>query len=320
MLNFDSCVNSLKSGIFAFEELEMFIFGFQKKTNTTYHSFCQTSNLIKPYLPISAFKSSKIVSFAEDATGYFESSGTTMQNTSRHYFRTKELYHQVSLKIFEDQFGKITDLVILALLPNYLEKSRSSLVDMVTMLMEKSNNDQGGFYLYNFEELATKIKLLKQSNQKVILFGVTFALLDFLEQIGPIDAPHLTVIETGGMKGRKKEIIREELHAILSQGFKGATISSEYGMTELFSQAYLQSDGWFKPGYTMQVFTTEINDPYTREKFGKTGVINVTDLANVDSCSFITTEDLGIVREDGCFKVMGRLDNSDMRGCNLMIE
>ena len=311
---------TLFSDNFDFNLLKDQIFEYQASNNSIFKEYIKYSKTIKPYLPISAFKSSKVVSFAEDATGYFESSGTTMQNTSRHYFRTKELYHHVSLKIFEDQFGKITDLVILALLPNYLEKSRSSLVDMVTMLMEKSNNDQGGFYLYNFEELATKIKLLNQSNQKVILFGVTFALLDFLEQIGPIDAPHLTVIETGGMKGRKKEIIREELHAILNQGFRGATISSEYGMTELFSQAYLQSDGWFKPGYTMQVFTTEINDPYTREKFGKTGVINVTDLANVDSCSFITTEDLGIVREDGCFKVMGRLDNSDMRGCNLMIE
>ncbi len=313
---------SILSGNFEFEELSNKVFDYQLRNNLIYQTFVNhLKSLTYPvYLPISAFKHHLVSTLESGHIGYFESSGTTNQNQSKHYYHSLEIYHHVSKKIFEDNFGPLHDKVILALLPNYLEKSNSSLVNMVKMLMTETGSDEGGFYLYNYDEFALKIKELERSNKKVIVFGVSFALLDCIEEVGEIASSHVTIIETGGMKGRKKEIIREELHEMISNGFNGAFISSEYGMTELFSQAYLQADGWFKPGYTMKVFTTEINDPLTRERFGKTGVINVIDLANVESCSFITTEDLGILREDGCFKVLGRLDNSDMRGCNLMVQ
>jgi hypothetical protein len=312
----------LRSTPFNFDFVKEEILDFQLRHNAIFKWYKDNLRSLSkfPFLPISAFKSHVVSTQSSGHLGYFESSGTTNQNQSKHFYNSLDVYHEVSKRIFEENFGPLKEKVILALLPNYLEKSNSSLVNMVKMLMDESSNHDIGFYLYNYDEFALKIQELGQQGKEVIVFGVSFALLDCIDIVGEIEAAHVTIIETGGMKGRKKEIIREELHEMISSGFINARISSEYGMTELFSQAYLQEDGWFKPGYTMQVFTTEINDPLTMERFGKTGVINVIDLANIESCSFITTEDLGILREDGCFKVLGRLDNSDMRGCNLMVQ
>ena len=286
-------------------------------------------------MPVSFFKSHDILSGQNNIQHTFESSGTTGSINSKHHISDLPFYEFLSLKSFEKAYGPATDYHILALLPNYLERNNSSLVYMVQSFIYKTYSTDSGFYLKNINELKTKLnKLLTdtESKRKVLLLGVTFALLDLSEEEG-INLPKtdkLLVMETGGMKGRRKELLRDEVHLQLKDFFKVKEIHSEYGMTELLSQAYSTGNGWFKNSTTMKILLREINDPFSylpSFKIGpiaakgprKTGGINVIDLANIDSCCFIETQDMGRFAEDyKSFQVLGRFDNSDVRGCNLM--
>ncbi len=329
-----------------FEPLALEIFRFQAENNPIYKAFLKNleidiskvSHLEKiPCLPISFFKSQRIISGKIKIQHTFESSGTSGSINSKHYISDLPFYEYLSLKSFEQVYNSVTDYHILALLPNYLERNNSSLVYMAQSFIYKSFSEKSGFYLHNLNELAGELKLLlntREDNRKVLLLGVTFALLDLIEQnVFDFKYPEkLIVMETGGMKGRRKEMLREEVQEQLISALGVEKIHSEYGMTELLSQAYSQGDGWFKNSATMKILIREINDPFTylpsfeiggksssKRKHRKTGGINVIDLANVDSCSFIETQDLGNFSEDyKSFKVLGRFDNSDIRGCNLM--
>lgn len=245
----------------------------------------------------------------------FVSSGTTDSNLSIHHITDLELYESSFYNSFKCFFGDIKDYTILALLPSYLENKNSSLIYMVDKLIKKTKKKNSSFYLNNYVEL--KEKLLELKNEKVILIGVTYALLNLIEQFN-FELPNLTIIETGGMKGRRKEMIRNELHSKLIKGFKSNLICSEYGMTELLSQAYSVSDGVFQCPPWMKIYIREPQDALSFKKNGVTGGVNVIDLANINSCSFIATEDLGKKSDDGKFEILGRFDNSDIRGCNLL--
>jgi phenylacetate-coenzyme A ligase PaaK-like adenylate-forming protein len=248
----------------------------------------------------------------------FSSSGTTGNQNSRHYVKDISLYEESFFRSFEMFFGKPDDYIILALLPSYLEREGSSLIYMVDHLMQKSDHPENGFYLHEYEELSGKLQILKNQGKKVILIGVSFALLDMAER-HPLDFPDLVIIETGGMKGRRQELVREELHNRLKKAFSVDRICSEYGMTELLSQAYSMGEGLFMTPPWMKILIRDTNDPFTLIADGRTGGINVIDLANIHSCSFIATQDLGKMNKDGRFEVLGRFDNSDVRGCNLMV-
>ena len=229
------------------------------------------------------------------------------------------------MKGFELFYGNIQDYCILALLPSYLERDGSSLIYMVDDLIKKSNHAESGFYLNNYDELIFKLNSLEANSQKTLLIGVTYALLDLTEQFplnkgGQGDLKRITIMETGGMKGKRKEMVREELHASLCQGFGVDAIHSEYGMTELLSQAYSKGNGIFNCPPWMKIMIRDTNDPFTFLQENRTGGINVIDLANINSCSFIATQDLGKLHADGSFEVLGRFDNSDIRGCNLLVE
>lgn len=272
-----------------------------------------------PFLPIEFFKSQQIIcNRVEENAVCFSSSGTTGQVTSKHYVNDMSVYETSFKKGFELFYGKPSDYCILALLPNYLERSGSSLVYMFDCLIKESNHELSGFYLNNLNDLIKTIENLKQANQKTILLGVTYALLDLAEKGIELNDQFI-VMETGGMKGRRKEMLKEELHQILKDKFKISSIHSEYGMTELLSQAYSQKDGIFKCSPWMKVLIRDVNDPFSYVKPNKGGGVNVIDLANVNSCSFIETKDLGKLIEGFDFEILGRFDNSDLRGCNLMI-
>ncbi|OAQ42191.1 acyl transferase [Pedobacter psychrophilus] len=271
-----------------------------------------------PFLPISFFKTHEIIKNKSSADVIFSSSGTTGTQTSRHFVEDVKFYEKSYLKGFNLYYGNITNYCVLALLPNYLEREGSSLIYMVEDLIKKSNHVESGFFLYEHQELFQKLNQLKKNKQKTILIGVTYALLDFIESY-PINFPELVVMETGGMKGKRKEMIREELHQTLCEGFGISKIHSEYGMTELLSQAYSKGDGIFETPPWMKVLIRDTNDPLTLLETEKTGGINVIDLANENSCSFIATQDLGKLNDDGTFEVLGRFDDSDIRGCNLMV-
>ena len=310
-----------------FEKSALATFNFQYKNNPVYRSFCDLINKnlceIKtveeiPHLPISLFKSRKVVSFQEEPSGYFVSSSTSGLLPSKHFYRNFDDYSKSFAKNFENMYGKFSDYVILALLPSYIDRKGSSLIFMVNELIKKSNNANSGFYLNNFKDLVKKIELLEANNQKTILLGVSFALLDLLESHNFL-LKNTIVMETGGMKGRRKEMTRKELHHTLSQGFGCEKIHSEYGMTELFSQAYSKGDGLFKCPPWMRVSIRESQDPFQELPHGQAGGINIIDLANRDSCAFIATEDIGKVNSAQEFEVLGRLDNSDIKGCNLMV-
>jgi hypothetical protein len=286
-----------------------------------------------PFMPIGFFKHHPIVSAGKltkeaiDRAICFASSGTTGATTSRHYLFDTELYNKVSRQIFEERYGPLTDFHILALLPSYLERNNSSLVYMVQEFVAQTGSSESGFYLHNTADLTRQVKhLLATSDRKILLIGVTFALLDWAETSVDLsfigESGRVIVMETGGMKGRRRELLREEVHEILTNKLGVAAIHSEYGMTELLSQGYSTGNGLFRPGATMRVLLREINDPFAILPFSerRTGGINVVDLANLDSCSFIETSDLGQYGpEPGTFRVMGRFDNSDVRGCNMMI-
>ena len=301
------------------------VWSHQREHNDTYRIFLERAGYAHkdvsspeafPFLPIRFFKTHPVVSGKDIPADYFESSGTTGQIRSRHYIRDIKIYESSFRKAFKDQFGSPESFCILGLLPSYLERAHSSLIYMVQRLMKESGHPANDFYLYDHEALLGVLKQLEEQHQPVILFGTTFALLDFAEGYR-LPLSNTLIIETGGMKGRKEEIIRDELISRLKQSFTQARIFSEYGMTELFSQAYADESGIYHCPPWMKVLVRDEDDPFSVKLSGK-GALNIIDLANMHSCSFIATEDVGEVFEDGSFKVMGRLDNSDMRGCSLL--
>lgn len=309
-----------------FESLALDVFRFQWTNNPIYRSFCDL--LYKhpadvkraeeiPFLPIQFFKSHEILCTKKPIEKTFTSSGTTGNTRSKHCVTNVSIYEESYLKGFQHFYGDINDYVILALLPSYLERDGSSLVYMVNDLVNKSNRPESGFYLNNLEELSNTLIKLESKRQKTILIGVSFALLDLVEQF-QFKLKHTVVMETGGMKGRRKEMIRQELHFRLASGFGVNHIHSEYGMTELLSQAYSKGNGIFSSPPWMRILTRDTEDALTLQTCNKTGGINVIDLANINSCAFIATQDLGKVYDNGEFEIIGRFDNSDIRGCNLM--
>ena len=272
-----------------------------------------------PFLPIGFFKTHSVLSSQKPIEITFSSSGTTGMVQSSHHVTDVSLYEQSYLQAFEQFYGKVSDYCFLALLPSYQQRSGSSLIYMVNDLIEKSTHPQSGYFLYNHDDLLHTLTDLKNKNQPTVLIGVTYALLDFIENFD-LHFPELIVMETGGMKGKRKEMVREELHEQLTRGFGVPAIHSEYGMTELLSQAYSLGEGVFQcPGW-MKILVRDTNDPLTLIAQGKTGGINVIDLANVNSCAFIATQDLGKINSDGNFEVLGRFDNADIRGCNLLVQ
>lgn len=310
-----------------FEKIALKTFRFQYENNNVYREFCELLKVEKgnvkklnqiPFLPIQFFKSHEIVSSIEPIQEIFTSSGTTGIITSKHLITDVSQYEKSYRNAFSDFYGNIEDYVVLALLPSYLERSGSSLIYMVKDLIELSNNSNSGFYLNNYDELISKIIELDSSGQNVILIGVTYALLDMIDK-QKFQLKNTIIMETGGMKGKRKEIIREELHAILSEGFGVTSIHSEYGMTELLSQAYSFGNGIFECPNWMNILIRDTEDALSYVSTGKTGGINVIDLANINSCSFIATQDLGKKYANNTFEVLGRFDNSDIRGCNLMV-
>ncbi|MGJ1447306.1 acyl transferase [Sphingobacterium spiritivorum] len=272
-----------------------------------------------PFLPIELFKSQEIITSGSVPQVTFSSSGTTGMITSKHLVADAKLYEQSFRKAFKQFYGDVRDIAVLALLPSYLERSGSSLIYMVDDLIKSSEQPESGYFLYNHADLFTALQKLKQKNTKTILFGVTYALLDFVETY-EIDFPELIIMETGGMKGKRKEMIREEVHDLLREGFNVPAIHSEYGMTELLSQGYSYGKGIFQHPNWMKILIRDTNDPLTLTDNSRTGAINVIDLANIYSCSFIATQDLGKIYPDGSFEVLGRFDQSDIRGCNLLVQ
>ena len=310
------------------------IFRYQYENSLVYKEFCDFLNTdvqkVKslkqiPFLPVQFFKSHKVVSNSDVIQRTFTSSGTTAMITSKHLVTEISLYEQSYRNAFSQFYGNVENYAVLALLPSYLERSSSSLIYMVTDLIELSNNQNSGFYLNNYDELIAKLVELDNSGQDVILIGVTYALLDLVEKQN-FQLKNTIIMETGGMKGKRKEMIREEVHEILCNGFGVQNIHSEYGMTELLSQAYSLGNGIFECPSWMHILIRETEDAMSYVDNGKTGGINVIDLANFNSCSFIATQDLGkkypnqpACRQAGSFEVLGRFDNSDIRGCNLMV-
>ncbi len=310
-----------------FEEIALKVFQHQYAYNLFYQTYVDLLGVDPkkvnrvaeiPFLPIQFFKSQIIKTGAWEGEQIFTSSGTTGQTPSKHFVKSLHWYTNNTIIGFEKFYGPVENYCWLALLPAYLERSGSSLVYMADQFIKKSRSPESGFYLNNYDDLIKQLKKCQKNNIPTILLGVTFALLDLAEQY-PMSLPDLVIMETGGMKGRRKEIIRREVHHILKTAFQVPAIHSEYGMTELFSQAYARKEGIFQCSPTMRVYAREITDPFSAPITGKTGVINIIDLANVDTIAFIATEDLGKVYRDGRFEVLGRLDNSEIRGCNLMV-
>lgn len=310
-----------------FTEAALEIFRFQYKNNPVYQKF---SNLLKiqpeevtdlekvPFLPIGFFKSYSILSSEEKIQKTFTSSRTTGTKTSKHHVTNLSVYEQSFNLGFQHFYGDIKDYVVLALLPSYLERDGSSLIYMAQHLIAKSEHAESGFYLNNLTELKSKLIYLDNKGQKILLIGVSFALLDLVEGF-QFNLKNTIIMETGGMKGRRKEMIREELHSILKSGFGVDAIHSEYGMTELLSQAYSIGNGFFDCPPWMKILIRDPEDAQTYLKNNSTGGINVIDLANINSCCFIATQDLGKRSENNLIEIMGRFDNSDIRGCNLMV-
>lgn len=315
------------SGKKAFNKIALKVFRHQYANNIVYRDFCnhlaKSPDNVKsvesiPFLPIQFFKSHEVLSSTESVQETFTSSGTTGMATSRHLVTDVSYYEQSFRLAFSQFYGNIEDYTVLALLPSYLEREGSSLIYMVNDLIQRSNNPQSGFYLNNYEELISKLESLDASGQNVLLIGVTYALLDLVE-MKQFSLKNTIIMETGGMKGRRREMIREELHNQLCKGFGVSEIHSEYGMTELLSQAYSLGNGIFECPPWMDVLIRDPEDALTYMGNGRNGGINVIDLANINSCSFIATQDLGKKYHNQSFEVLGRFDNSDIRGCNLMV-
>lgn len=310
-----------------FKEQTLNTYRFQYRNNLVYRKFCthlgrddvNVKELKEiPFLPISFFKSKEVISSTRPTEVTFTSSGTTGSLTSKHHVVNLDLYEQSFLRCFELFYGNIQEYCVLALLPSYLEREGSSLIYMAQRLIEDSKHSSSGFYLNNLDKLKQTLLEQEKKGQKTLLIGVSFALLDLVEE-GPLQLKHTLVMETGGMKGRRKELIREELHDILSSGLGVEHIHSEYGMTELLSQAYSTGQGLFTTPPWMKIMIRDTDDPLSYRHMGKTGGINVIDLANKYSCSFIATQDLGKLHPNGGFEILGRFDHSDIRGCNLMV-
>jgi phenylacetate-coenzyme A ligase PaaK-like adenylate-forming protein len=310
-----------------FEKITLKVFRHQYEHNQVYQDFCSLLKKDKtnvksleeiPFLPIQFFKSHAVLSTSNPIQETFTSSGTSGMISSKHLVTDLSLYEQSFRKAFSQFYGNSEDYVILALLPSYLEREGSSLIYMVNDLIESSNHPESGFYLHNYDELVQQLIKIDSSGQNVLLIGVTYALLDVVEK-QTFQLKNTIIMETGGMKGKRKEIIREELHEILGNGFGVSAIHSEYGMTELLSQAYSLGNGIFECPPWMQILIRDTEDALTYVDFGKTGGINVIDLANINSCSFIATQDLGKKNPNHSFEVLGRFDSSDIRGCNLMV-
>tara|TARA_B100001250_G_scaffold162198_1_gene139306 strand:- start:685 stop:1656 length:972 start_codon:yes stop_codon:yes gene_type:complete len=308
-----------------FEEVALEVFDYQITHNKLYANYA--TKLLKgkrpcniyeiPFLPISFFKSHQIICQKKAVEEIFISSGTTGVQ-SKHLISEISIYKESYTKSFELFYGNVTQYCILSLLPNYREREGSSLIYMVDDLISKSKNPKSGFYLNNYQQLAEIIKDLESNDQKTIIFGVSFALLNLAKKF-PQKLKNTIIIETGGTKGKRKEIVKEELHEKLKSAFHLEKIHSEYGMTELLSQSYSKGDGVFKSPRWKKVLIRDPNDPLTIIEDNKTGGINIIDLANIYSCPFIATEDLGKNFEDGTFKILGRFDNADTRGCNLLM-
>lgn len=310
-----------------FEKIALEVFRFQAENNLVYAEYLKCLNKSVaditdisqiPFLPIEFFKSKKVVSGIKLSQQIFTSSGTTGNTTSRHFVPDLELYEKSFLLGFQQYYDLVEDYCILALLPSYLERKGSSLIYMMEKMIEKSNNPSSGFYLHNHDELIETIKKEKKAGSKILLLGVSFALLDLAEKY-KLDFSDVIVMETGGMKGRRKEITREELHAFLCDRFNVKEIHSEYGMTELLSQGYSKGKSLFNTPSWMKVVIRDTYDPFSYEKAGRTGGVNIIDLANLYSCSFLETQDLGRIHKCGSFEILGRFDNSDLRGCNMLI-
>lgn len=311
-----------------FEPLALETFRYQAEENLVYKKYLSLLKVqpssVKglsdiPFLPIQFFKTHPVLTSKNEIEHTFLSSGTTGMTQSRHLVTDLKLYEESYQKGFAHFYGAIEAYTVLALLPSYMERAGSSLIYMVEDLIQKSKNSDSGFYLHNREELKEKLCKLDSEGKKVLLMGVSFALLDLIEK-HTFSLQNTIVMETGGMKGRRKEMIREELHAELKKGFGVSMIHSEYGMTELLSQAYSKGNGIFETPPWMQILVRDTEDPLSLLSHGKTGGINVIDLANQNSCSFVATQDLGKTHADGTFEVLGRFDNSDIRGCNLLLS
>lgn len=313
-----------------FEDFALELFTFQSIENEIYNAYLKarkvnlstvTSLQTIPFLPIRFFKDFPVISGqVSDFSSYYSSSGTTGMITSKHFIWSEDWYLNHAQEIFKSEYGDLSDFHVLALLPAYLERPGSSLVSMAQHFIAQSRSPHSGFYLYNQEELLEKLNFLRNDSKKVLLLGVTFALLDLAEsgkEFTPME--NLIVMETGGMKGRRKEMIREEVHDILKSFFKVGSIHSEYGMTELMSQAYSKGDGKYTLPKTMRVLLRDVNDPLSWSTRSQGG-INVIDLANFHSCAFLETQDLGRFDENGFLEVLGRFDNSEIRGCNLLVQ
>ena len=325
-------ISNLSASFPLFDDLALDVFNYQYKYNAFYKQFCDLIHkknqpfehiLQIPFLPITFFKSKIIKTGDWQTETLFVSSGTTGVVTSTHHVNSTEWYNTITKKGIESFYGSLKKYCILGLLPAYLERPGSSLVHMVDYFIAQSGHPNSGFYLYNLEDLKIILEENALTNTPTILFGVTFALLDFVEKYR-LQLPELIIIETGGMKGRRQEIIRAQLHKSLRNGFGTQNIHSEYGMTELLSQAYLTNDNTFEPIASMKVLSRDVTDPFkifnpiTFKNKTPTGTLNIIDLANIDTCSFVATDDLGKVYANGSFEVLGRMDNSDVRGCALL--
>jgi phenylacetate-coenzyme A ligase PaaK-like adenylate-forming protein len=310
-----------------FQSLALEIFRYQAHNVQIYKSFISHLKLNPdkitdyrkiPFLPVELFKSHEIIARGKKAEIIFESSSTTGINPSRHFVASKSLYEKSFLAGFKIFYGDPAKLCILALLPSYLERSGSSLIYMAETLIGLSSHPESGFYLNEYDKLIALLRKLKKKGQPTLLLGVSFALLELAEKFEE-DLEGITIMETGGMKGKRKEMVREDLHTFLKERLNINHIHSEYGMTELLSQAYSNGEGIFNTPPWMRILIRDSYDPFQILQPGNTGSINVIDLANTYSCSFIATSDLGRMQKNGGFEVLGRIDNSDMRGCNLMI-
>ena len=316
----------LKSEI-SFKKKTLEIFKFQFDNNNVYRSFCELLckhpseiNDINdiPFLPIDFFKTKAVITSNSNIQQTFTSSGTTGSKTSKHHVKDLKLYENSFIKGFEQFYGSINNYTILGLLPSYLERDGSSLVYMVNTMIEKSDSPKSGFYLKDLEKLRDTIFELESKKEKTLLIGVSYALLDLIESY-EFKLEHTIIMETGGMKGNRKEMVKSELHSILKKGFGVEHIHGEYGMTEMLSQAYSKRDGFFSTANWMKVLIRDPEDNMTILTNGKCGGINIIDLANIHSCSFIATQDLGKLHSNGLFELLGRFDQSDIRGCNLMV-
>ncbi|MGB4958237.1 MAG: acyl transferase [Saprospiraceae bacterium] len=310
------------------DEYAMSLFRYQYKYNPIYRQFCTSigksdKNVLQkneiPHLPISAFKYREIKSGQFDHEEIFTSSGTTHSLRSSHYVRDVSFYRQHATHLWQKHFDHPGKYCFLALLPGYMDREGSSLISMVDHFIQLSDYSVSGFYLRDHGALADAIQLCRGKNIPVVLFGVTHALLDFGDVYSHAH-PQLIIVETGGMKGRKQELTKKELHQTFRALWATDKVYSEYGMTEMLSQVYSESNGCFKQHEFLQVQTKQINDPLSNERLGKPGILCVTDLANIDSCAFIQTEDLGILHDDQTFEIVGRQDASDLRGCNLLLH